>query len=1184
MVAVVRVVSERRVQSRCLVLVFDDGVQLAVESTTGIYTRGGSGSNVWSRFFSDDPVTLASREGSPLRRNGRMYSFAHKSIPEYLAACAMWADVVAIAADLRGTSAPAARELHQAVAKALPLASAAAGPLAESASALNAVSLSAQPAVLAFMVEMLHELPKAGLEGVVLGTAPTVASSRGSVVTHLDAVAALHAVVWASRDRSDVAVASANCGSVLTQAGVSLHGVQWDGVCLRGALLSGAVLTTASLRGADLRNCRLDRVFLDGADLDGANLDGVALGLHPTLVGHMGTVRGLALSSDGTTLASCSEDGTVRLWSVVSRRALGTLSGHAKAVVAVALAPDGGLLVSASADGTLRVWSVVTRSCVAKIDLGGDVVAQSVAVKPGGRCVAVGLSNSSVRVYDLDSCEQTASIDGHALMTHAGVQYCAVGDQVMVLLSTGSAISVFDAGNTEKLGVLTGHADAATALCLAVSREGACAAVGSSDGCIRLWDLPSIPSCASSRATLDGHAGPVQAVAFTRDGTALVSASADCTVKLWCVSTRACTGALVGHSGSVTCVAVHPDDARIASGSIDGTIRLWDRAAHTCVKALTTTEVTSVNCIAFSPDGTVLVSGGKDSLLRFWDVSADGGAPTHAVSITADSDTTVKWTEIDCVAFAPDGQSVACGGGCVEDTSITLVAVAEKAVTKSLRGQTAKVRSLVYSADGTFLLSTAGDGIALQWDVSSGSVVTKFVGGHAGLVSCVTYTPDGSCLLSASEDRSVRLWDTATHRCVGALLEHTALVKAVAVSPNGQLVASASSDQSVLLWDFATRSRTKQLAGHSGVCACLSFSANGALLASGSNDASVRVWKVASGNCVTTLDSQGGYVHAVACSADGYTVWSAGGDALQAIHQWDVIDRGDGAFLVGRRMHGGYVAFSPSGHVLATVSPANVVTLWDVGSGAKIAELTGSRESIKRVMFSPDGGKVAAMGEFDDCVRVWNVCTGIATDLRPLGEPVPDSTHPARILTGRSFGWSPCGKHLVCAFTDAVRVFTLGEPASERRFVDDTETADDARLTDFVPSGLEIVTFHRTGMLRFWNVNTGCVVQSLGDLLGCSGLDFSFGDGGTVMAFAYRKLEYVQLEFGVLLVRPDTHTVMQRVSLMGPGLGISPCGTMYATTARRGTVTLLTCTTASPSLSVPTDNAVDEVRHVVYVL
>ncbi len=70
----------------------------------------------------------------------------------------------------------------------------------------------------------------------------------------------------------------------------------------------------------------------------------------------------VAFSPDGSTLASASQDGTIILWDVKTRRRLGTpLAGHTDAVWGVAFSPDGGTLASASQDGTVILWDVKTR-------------------------------------------------------------------------------------------------------------------------------------------------------------------------------------------------------------------------------------------------------------------------------------------------------------------------------------------------------------------------------------------------------------------------------------------------------------------------------------------------------------------------------------------------------------------------------------------------------------------------------------------------------------------------------------------------------------------------------------------------------------------------------------------------------------------------------------------------------
>jgi WD40 repeat protein len=77
-----------------------------------------------------------------------------------------------------------------------------------------------------------------------------------------------------------------------------------------------------------------------------------------SLKGHANGFTSMAFSPDGKTLASGSQDKTIKLWDVATRKERAALNGHTSFVYSVAFSPDGKTLASGSFDGTVRLWDL----------------------------------------------------------------------------------------------------------------------------------------------------------------------------------------------------------------------------------------------------------------------------------------------------------------------------------------------------------------------------------------------------------------------------------------------------------------------------------------------------------------------------------------------------------------------------------------------------------------------------------------------------------------------------------------------------------------------------------------------------------------------------------------------------------------------------------------------------------
>ena len=523
-----------------------------------------------------------------------------------------------------------------------------------------------------------------------------------------------------------------------------------------------------------------------------------------------------------------------------------------------------------------------------------------------------------------------------------------------IAAATREDIWMYDARSGVTLKLLTGHTD--SVLTVAFSPSGNTLASGGSDGTVRGWNVRS----GTLFETITAHGRSVRSVRFSPDGSTLASAGADKLIRLWDVWNGELRRTFVGHSGSLDTVAFSPDGLTLASGSRGGEVMLWDVKTGKKIHTLEGHEQ-PVRSVAFSPDGLTLASAGEPhsvhprfspkGRIKLWDTRS--GEQVRALEGHSHT--------VGCVAFSPDGRTLASGGGWPDDT-IRMWNTRTGEEDRILEGHTGGVRSIAFSPDGGRLASASLGSIRL-WDTRTGEQLRTLV--HS--VWRFAFSPDGKTLAVGGAD-AIEIWDAHSGEKLRTLPGLKGSV--LAFSPDGTTLAIRRGHHSILLCDVRSGEVLQTLEAKTDYAVFSAFSPDGKVFASAwpHEDISLRLWDVRTGDLLRVISSDEEYVQAVAFSPDGRTVFTGG--LHSGIHVWEV-HTGELLYTLDDYSSIATVAFSPDGHTFASGSSRFTVTVWDIRTRDVLHTLTAGARSLS---FSPDGEILATGG--DDTIRLWDVRTG----------------------------------------------------------------------------------------------------------------------------------------------------------------------------------------------------------------
>lgn len=734
-------------------------------------------------------------------------------------------------------------------------------------------------------------------------------------------------------------------------------------------------------------------------------------------------IRHIVYSPDGRFIAGVTHDGRGRVFNAQNKRQVAVFDNPNGRILTIAYRPDGRLIATAGDGGEIQIWRTDNFELGDSLNTIEDQI-YSLAFSPDPNVLVVG-GEDTIRLWNLPDKENIITLEHEGRMTNL-----SVSPDGSLIATAGGLWNVFDRA---KVDVSVGEFTA-----VAISPD--------SDFLVTNDRfIPIVPN--RVRPAREGYVGINGShIAFHPDG-GIVAIADGKMIKLAEVATQTIIASIDGHTAEVSSLAFSPDGTQLVSGSLDGTIRQWavansveddtppsireglvldnttDELTQPTVSELTITNenftqleptivrqaIRDVIDFDVAPDGSSVVLATLNGV--FYLNLLDSSVPPIAMPPTNEQ----IFSSGLAVDYAQDGTQVvvshgfarsqeAIGGGITvwdvtgitpqllneyvieEDRGFsvalnpakTLIAVgydrpnaeildiaSGEFITETQSPLFSRVIGLSFNQDSSLITLADASGNKAFFDVQSGELVSGF---NSGIALPMWWSTDNRYLYSAELSGFV-LRDGISSE---PLQEHPyptdiqGDIRATDVT-NGQLIIT--SEDNIWFLDYQTGDNTQTITDFNSIITHAEVTLDGNQIVVVTNDNHLRIWDIESGEQIKEIEL--GLVDIdiiTAISDDGRFAVFGHDDNLQ------IISTETGEFIrsldtqVAKSLR-----FLPNSTILVVSGEQGTLEIWDVSIGLRLSTLETSDHDILEVS---DDGNYAVTHRDNTYLTLHNIRTG----------------------------------------------------------------------------------------------------------------------------------------------------------------------------------------------------------------